>query len=118
MKNSTNKLYKIVFWFIVVFFSSFLAYSSCVLQFMANADDVGEVYRTYLHFGLGIKQYQILDFLKFDTWKEFLIYKMFGIQEFSIYFSFFIQLFICNIVTFFISTYFFEHKEKDRCYHR
>ena len=39
---------------------------------MANADDVGEVYRTYLHFGLGIKQYQILDFLKFDTWKEFL----------------------------------------------
>ena len=112
MKKSTYKLYKIFFLFIVVFFGSFLAYSSCVLQFMANADDVGEVYRTYLHFGLGIKQYQIFDYLKFDTWKELLVYKIFGIQECSIYISFFIQLFLCNIVTFFISTYFFEDKEK------
>ena len=112
MKKSHESLNKIVFCILCILFSIYLAYSSCVLQFMVNADDVGEIYKSFLHYGLGIKQYTVFDYLKPDAWRELLVYFLFGIKEKSIYISFFVQLFTCNLLTFFVSTYFFEDKQK------
>lgn len=112
MKHNTCKFYKLLFIIGIVLLSGFLAYSSCVLQFMGNADDVGEVLNPYLHFGLGIDKYTFLDFFKLNKLIELFVYRMFGIQESSIYFSFFVQLFFCNVLTFLVATYYFNCREK------